>query len=126
MAYVMRIGDWSSDVCAAELKAGRARDQAVLADADVVSDLYQVVDLRAAPDHRGADVGAVDGGVGADLDIVADPDRADRADAADVVHGRLDPVAARGFVAGGLCGDEAEAVGAEARSEEHTSELQSL
>src|SRR5207253_1870602 len=40
------------------------------ADADVVSDLHEVVDLRSLADHRLAERGAVDGRAGADLDVV--------------------------------------------------------
>ena len=56
----------------------RARDadlrhqQRVLADHHVVADLHQVVDLGPAPHDRVAEGGAVDRGVGADLDVVLD------------------------------------------------------
>ena len=66
---------------------------------DVVADLDLIVDLGALADDRVAIAAAVDGGVGADLDVVLDDDAADLDD--------LD-------VAGGA-GHEAEAVLAEAR-----------
>ena len=44
---------------------------------DVVADLHEVVDLGAGADPRLAHRGAVDGGVGADLDVVLDHHRAD-------------------------------------------------
>ena len=51
---------------------------AALADRAVVSDLHEVVDLGAAADPRVAERAAVDGRVGADLDVVLDPRRARR------------------------------------------------
>src|SRR6185437_2052574 len=47
-------------------------DQAQPSDAHVVRDVYQVVDLRAGADHRVVHAAAIDGRVGADLDVVAD------------------------------------------------------
>src|SRR6185436_7976961 len=47
-------------------------DEAPGTDAHVVRDVDQVVDLRSSPDHRVVDAAAVDTGVGADLDVVAD------------------------------------------------------
>ena len=43
----------------------------------IVGDLDEIVDLGALADHGVADRAAVDGGVGADLDIVLDDDAAD-------------------------------------------------
>src|SRR5713101_3952082 len=52
----------------------------VLSDVAVVPDLHQVVDLRAAADDRRAHGGAVDGGIGADLDVVLDDESPDLGD----------------------------------------------
>src|ERR1041384_7626960 len=52
--------------------ARHRRDEAALADVHVVGDLDQVVDLGAGADHRVVHAAAVDGGVGADLHVVAD------------------------------------------------------
>ena len=52
-------------------------DDAMAADDDVVADLHEVVDLGALADHRVAAGAPVDGGVGADLDVVLDDDAAD-------------------------------------------------
>src|SRR5207245_2531666 len=65
--------------------AGAAGDRGVGADAHVVADLDLVVELDAFLDHGVVDRAAVDGGVRADLDIVADAHRADLGD--------LDPAA---------------------------------
>src|SRR5262249_3142116 len=57
--------------------AGDARlgDQdAVRPDRHVVTDLHQVVDLGASPDHAPAERGAIDGHVRAQLDVVLDHD----------------------------------------------------
>ena len=72
----------------------------VLADVAVVPDLDQVVDLGAAPHHRVAEGGAVDGGIGPDLHVVLDAEPADLRDLA--VHASVEGVA--------------EAVGAEHRA----------
>jgi hypothetical protein len=56
-------------------RAGEAdlrREQTILADAAVVRDVDEVVDLGAGADERVADAPAVDCRVGADLDVVAD------------------------------------------------------
>ena len=59
-----------------ELRAARDPDlrhhDAVPADHHVVADLDQVVDLGAVADPRAVGGGAVHGGVGSDLDVVAD------------------------------------------------------
>src|SRR3972149_9329641 len=47
------------------------------ADADIVAYLDQVVDLGALADHGVANGAAVDGGAGADLDVVLDDDAPD-------------------------------------------------
>src|SRR5574337_13616 len=54
-----------------------AGDRGVRADPDVVSDLVQVVDLHAVADHGVVERAAIDAGVGADLDVVADAHRAE-------------------------------------------------
>src|SRR2546430_6220629 len=46
--------------------------QAFLADAHVVGDVNEIVDLGSVADHCVVDAAAVDGGVGSDLDVVAD------------------------------------------------------
>src|SRR5262249_33637735 len=46
-------------------------------DPRVVSDLHQIVDLRALADHRISQSAAVDGRVGADLHVVLDDDAPD-------------------------------------------------
>ena len=53
-----------------------ARDHGVRADHAVVADLDLVVELHAVLDHGVVERAAVDGGVGADLDVVADAHRA--------------------------------------------------
>ncbi len=53
--------------------AGLRDDQTVLADANVVCDLHEVVDLRALADHGFAECAPVDGRIRSDLDIVFDP-----------------------------------------------------
>src|SRR6185437_2253611 len=53
---------------------------AVTADADVMADLDQVVDLAALANDRVANGAAVDGGTGADFDIVLNNDAADLRD----------------------------------------------
>src|SRR6185503_6538318 len=60
--------------------ADAARDRAVRADAHVVPDLDLVVELDALLDHRVVERAAVDGGVGADLHVVADAHAADLRD----------------------------------------------
>src|SRR5258706_11425651 len=52
--------------------AGAARHRGVRADPAVVADLDLVVELDAVADDRVLESAAVDGGVGADLDVVAD------------------------------------------------------
>src|SRR6185437_1591070 len=49
-----------------------AGDQAVMADLHVVGDVHEVVEHRAGADRRVADSAAVDGAIGAELDIVLD------------------------------------------------------
>src|SRR5262245_26022951 len=51
-----------------------AGEQAVTSDRDVVRDLHQIVDLGPLPDHGVTNGPAIDGGVGADLDVVLDDD----------------------------------------------------
>ena len=46
--------------------------QAFLTDAHVVGNVHQVVDLGPAADHSVVDAAAIDGGVGANLDVVTD------------------------------------------------------
>ena len=55
----------------------KAGDHAVAADAHVVRDLDQIVDLGVFADNRVGHGATVDGGIGADLDIVLDNDAAD-------------------------------------------------
>ena len=62
---------------AAARNAGMRGKHAMPADLDVVRDLDEVVDLGPLPDHGVADGAAVDGGIGADLDVVLDDDAAD-------------------------------------------------
>src|SRR3990172_4417145 len=81
-------------------ESGAARDRAVRPDAAVVADLDLVVELHAVLDHGVLDRTAVDGRIGADLDVVAD------AHAADLRH--LDPALA--------VTRDAEAVGADHRA----------
>src|SRR5262249_28325062 len=66
------------DVVARTRRAGDADladDQVVPADAAIVRDLHEVVDLRAAPDKRYRERAAVDRRAGADLDVVLEFDR---------------------------------------------------
>src|SRR5262245_51059131 len=60
--------------------AGAAGDRGVRADVAVVTDLDLVVELDALLDHRVVERAAVDGGVGANLDVVADAHAADLRD----------------------------------------------
>src|SRR5262245_50611431 len=89
----------SGDDAAAEpTRAGDAdlrHDDRVLTDLDVVADLHEVVDLRAATDDGPAQHGAVDRGVGADVHVVLDHDDADLRDLAmpGTVEGVAEPVA---------------------------------
>src|SRR5690606_13321802 len=55
-------------------------DQAMFADDDVVGDLHKVVYFRALANHRAAETRAVEGAVGADLDVVLDDDISDLRD----------------------------------------------
>ena len=59
-------------------------DEALAADAHVVGDLDEIIDLGAPPDHRLAEAGAVEGRVGADLDVVFEDHVADLRDATDL------------------------------------------
>src|SRR5258706_10004482 len=71
------------DVIAEDRGAGDADlgdEQAVFADADVVSDLDEVVDLGPFTDDRFAERGTVDGRAGPDLDVVVEADDADLRD----------------------------------------------
>ena len=54
-----------------------ADNHAMPADRHIVADLDQIVDLGALADHGIADGAAVDGRIGADLDVVLDDDAAD-------------------------------------------------
>src|SRR5207245_879760 len=56
--------------------ANLADQQVVRTDAAVVGDHHKVVDLRPQADARGLEGAAVDGGAGADLDVIADLDAA--------------------------------------------------
>src|SRR5690606_40477660 len=57
------------------------RDQARgPADLPVVPELHQVIDLRSVPDNGVADGAPVNGGVGADLDVLTDHTAADLRD----------------------------------------------
>src|SRR5262249_54731507 len=87
---------------------GAARHRRVRSDAAVVADLDLVVELDAVLDHRIVERAAVDGGVGADLDVVADAHHADL--------GNLDP-------APGLVLRAAEPVGADHRAGMHDDPL---
>ncbi len=80
-----------------------ARQRAVRSDAHVVRDLHQVVDLDAVFDHGVVERTAVDAGVGADFDVVANAHVAELLD--------LDP--------GALVRCEAEAVGADHHATVH-------
>src|SRR5437879_2269722 len=55
-------------------KADLPHDQAVPAHHHVVGDMDQVVNFRALPNHGGPQRAAVNGGIGADLDVVVDDD----------------------------------------------------
>src|SRR3546814_5846244 len=94
----MRISDWSSDVCSSDLISGVDRERAAGAVLDFEADfLEQLFEHRLEP--AGADI--------LDLRIHLGRDPRDRLDA----------------VLGEINGN---AFGADQRSEEHTSELQSL
>ena len=52
-------------------KSALGRDCTMLSDAAVVSDLHEVVDLRAAPDAGAARLRAIDAAIRSDLDVVS-------------------------------------------------------
>src|SRR5262249_24011271 len=56
---------------------GAGGDRAVRADVNIVADLDLIIELDALVDHGVIDGAAIDGGIGANLDIIADHDRAD-------------------------------------------------
>jgi len=62
----------------APCNAGVPANQAVRADSGIVADLHLIVDFCAVADAGGGDGAPIDGGVRADLDIVADDDAAQR------------------------------------------------
>ncbi len=70
-------------------EAGLRAEKRVVADAGAVADLDEIVDLGAVADFRCANRGAIDGGVGLDIDAAADADGAGL--------GNLFPVALRRF-----------------------------
>src|SRR3546814_4221385 len=130
----MRISDWSSDVCSSDLERDPLA-RAVVIDLRIADAVGQIG--PAGPAERVGGTG--DAAVGVDDPVTLGIDRAGRAIGADLVHdhafGARDEVAAR------IVGHQAEAadVGVEGladqhrklavpfvRSEEHTSELQSL
>lgn len=86
------------DTCAAG-NSSTGSDRGVGADPAVVADLYLVVDLNSLFDHRVVQRTAIDGGVGADFDIVAQDHPPDLRN--------LDPAP--------LVGSEPEAVGSDHR-----------
>jgi len=53
-----------------------AAHNTAFADADIVTDVHMVIDFCATPNPRGFERGAIDGGAGADLHVVADHDTA--------------------------------------------------
>src|SRR5262249_58003253 len=61
----------------AAAKADLAHNEAVAPDDDVVGDVNQIVYLCALGDDRVAEGAAIDGGIGADLDVIADDDIAE-------------------------------------------------
>ena len=61
-------------------EAGAAGDRRMFTDGAVVADLHQVVDLHPVTDHRVGQRTPIDGGVGADLDVLTDAYRADLRD----------------------------------------------
>src|SRR5262249_16346668 len=65
---------------AAAADADLRRQQPVAPDGHAVRDLHQVVDLAAGADARLAERGSIDGGVGADFDVVFDDHAADLRD----------------------------------------------
>ena len=68
-----------NDVVADDRRAGEAglrTDQRVISDTRSVADLDEIVDFCSVADFGCADCRAVDGGVGLDIDVAADADRA--------------------------------------------------
>ena len=57
--------------------AGLSGDDVVFTDFDVVSDLDKVVDFGSFTDDGGFEAGPIDGGVGADFDVVFENDDAE-------------------------------------------------
>src|SRR3546814_1766662 len=114
----MRISDWSSDVCSSDLALGEIAELVEVELADVLQRV--AADVAGEADHRLGDVAeqvqaAVDD-VAEGIAGVADQDaRAIERAAGEPAAGEPDRVAAQ-HRAGGI----------EQRSEEHTSELQSL
>lgn len=64
------------ELCAAG-KSNLAHDEAMVAYDHVMRDMDEVVDFGALADDCGAEGRAIDGGIGADLDVVANDDVAD-------------------------------------------------
>ena len=66
------------------------------ADDDVVPDLHEIINFRAFADHRILKSAAVDGCIGADLDVVLDDDPADlrHLEVAAGAHGEAEAVLA--------------------------------
>ena len=60
--------------------AGTSGHGAVLADSNVVTNLHQVVELDAVLENRVLQRAAINAGIGADLDIIADHNRAELLD----------------------------------------------
>ena len=75
---------------------GLGDNDAVGADADIMPDLHQVIDMHAGADHGVLRRTAVDGGVGADLRAVADQHAAQlrHGQEAFLAHGEAEPVLA--------------------------------
>src|SRR3546814_8677320 len=103
----MRISDWSSDVCSSDLGGIGAGDEPGRDRRQVIAEAALVLEAGAKP-RGGEEVGEL------------------RQDAAGQEDAALRAIAQR-HVAGEAAEEEAEALeGEAARSEEHTSELQSL
>src|SRR3546814_1930853 len=111
----MRISDWSSDVCSSDLSVGDNRHAELRRRLDAVEDRGELRHADARDDAGGADRARAD----ANLDAVGArvDQRLGRVAGRDIAREHLHPV--RQFL------DAFDRL-ADARSEEHTSELQSL
>src|SRR3546814_8406854 len=122
----MRISDWSSDVCSSDLPLHQLLAQRVgrlLANLqrDIGVDALPLDGVRVADDGRLGDLC-----VGDQRALHLGGAHAVARDVDDVVDATGDPVVAVGVAPAAVTAEVLAGIGREVRSEEHTSELQSL